>query len=61
MTSLLESRVLWGGVSWLCLLVFALWFIALLFPLPEPSDDATFDNGDNSATNVAAPNNRQDL
>ena len=62
MTALLESRVLWGGLSWLCLLGFALWLIALLFPVPGPSDDATFDNGENGTEQVSVvPENLQDI
>lgn len=44
-TSLLESRLLWGGLSWLCLLGFALWLLAMLFPVPGSSDETDFNDG----------------
>ena len=47
MTTLLESRVVWSGLGWLCLLAFSLWFIALLFPIQGASDEPAFDNGEN--------------
>ena len=37
--------LVWSGLSWLCLLGFALWLLALLFPMPGSSDETDFNNG----------------
>ena len=43
MANLLESRLVWGGFSWVCLLAFSLWFIALLFPVQDSPGEPPFD------------------